>query len=479
MIGDKHLFSQFEAEENLFERRYNGVPYWQMLRFMVCEGAYSERIEQEDAVKKAGRKTRLRLLALKLPRAYINSCIQFKNLEKCDVLCLGNIERKNPVSKFFDYWRMPSDISVLRINERINTDMLDVRNQYNLIEPYCKGQVAFHLKKLFGKLRIDEQEHIFLQELEKKIREQFGNAVSAQRMELEILHWLEIDKAHELFFKKFFDKISCKAMVVVCYYQHQLYSAYRVAHKKGIRIIEFQHGVISNHEEYWFEDQREINNYTPDYFLAFGEKHISWTKMLPHTKALAIGFPYQEVQIEKLKEMPTEENTVIVYPVPFPEMESVIDEFASLAVKKGYRVILKIHPSEAVSTEVYYPLLAKNPNVELVTSQAEGIYYWLKLGKHHVMADTTVGLEATMMEHANICIATHVPHMQTQPLLDWGVARGFTTADELMLLIEHPISNTCTDVRNGLWKAKAEQNMQIFFQNLKAQNWPEGKDYKS
>lgn len=478
MTDNKREFSLFEAEENLFERAYNGVSYWQMLRFMVCEGAYSERMEREEVARRNGRKKQLSKFALRLPLTYVRNCLQFGRLKKCDIVCVCDI-RKNRPARFLDYWNLPADITALRVNETVHADMLDVTDTYAFAEPYCKGQVHFYLKKLFGKIKIDEQEHIFLQELEKRIREKFGRSVSAQRMESEILHWLEIDKAHEVFFEKFFSKVSCKVMVVVCYYQNQLYSAYRVARKRGIRIIELQHGVISNHEEYWFEDQRGINNYTPDYFLTFGDAHISWTKLLPKTRAISVGFPFQERQINEWNDLKTEDKMVVVYPQAEVDFEKLIDEFADIAVQKGFRVILKLHPLQAVDPTRYYPILVNNKNIEMVAQQDKSIYYWLKLAKHHVMANTTVGLEAVAFSHTNVCIATNVSHLQTKPLLEWGVARGFSTAGELMRLIECPISGDRKDTRNRLWKPNAEQNIQMFFQSLKAQNWPEGNDFVS
>lgn len=477
-MDDKRAFCQFEADENLFERTYNGVPYWQMLRFMVCEGAYSERIEHEDAVKRAGRKKQLRSLARNLPCAYIRSLIQFKKLKKCDVVCFLAADQKKQLNRFFDYWSMPPDIRALRVYEDVRVEMFRQNNYYAFVEPYCKGQASYYLKKIFGKIQIDQEEHVFLQELERKVRERFGRSVSAQRMEFEIVHWLETtDKAYERFFEKFFSKVDCKAIAVVCYYQNQLYSAYRVAKKRGIRVIEFQHGAISAHPQYWFEDQRGLNNYTPDYCLTFGAAHSTWTKMLPTTRVVAVGFPYQETQIDKWKNLQTEEKTVVIYPQALPEFEVVVAQFAEIMGERGYRIILKLHPSQAENYSLYYPLLSKNKELEVITNQDKGIYYWLKLARHHVVSNTTVGLEAVAMAHTNICVATNIPHAQTQPLLDWGVASSFTNAAELIELVENPPQRDTTKERSALWKPNGEKNIQDFFSRLKAQNWPEGQRY--
>ena len=44
MEKDIKSFAEFEYRERLFDRTYLGVPYWQALRFVVCEGALSDRL---------------------------------------------------------------------------------------------------------------------------------------------------------------------------------------------------------------------------------------------------------------------------------------------------------------------------------------------------------------------------------------------------------------------------------------------------
>lgn len=81
------------------------------------------------------------------------------------------------------------------------------------------------------------------------------------------------------------------------------------------------------------------------------------------------------------------------------------------------------------------------------------------------MSSTTVGLEAVAMPHTNICIAENVPHEQTQPLLDWGVARGFSTAAQLMEIIKSPIepNEKTVEKRELLWNLNSKENIRLFF----------------
>lgn len=475
MQTDKILFTQFEKEESLFERTYNGIPYWQMLRFMVCEDVCSDYIEKEDVVRAKNRKKNIVLQLIRYPYECVKMVIYLRKIENCDVLCFRNMMKGSVMDRFFDTWNMPSEIKKQTID--ISLESADLAYPYNIMVPYFRAQIKYAMKKLFSVQKRDEKEYAFLKKLELKLEYRFGRKVSADRMEHEIIHWLEIDSIFVPFYEKLFEKTNCKAVVVDCYYNNFLYSAYRVARKKGIRIIEFQHGAISAHPQYWFEDQRGLNNYTPDYCLTFGMAHSTWTKMLPTTRAVAVGFPYQENQIDKWKNLQTEEKTVVIYPQALPEFEVVVAQFAEIMGERGYRIILKLHPSQAENYSLYYPLLSKNKELEVITNQDKGIYYWLKLARHHVVSNTTVGLEAVAMAHTNICVATNIPHAQTQPLLDWGVASSFTNAAELIELVENPPQRDTTKERSALWKPNGEKNIQDFFSRLKAQNWPEGQRY--
>lgn len=468
---DKREFCKFEKEKNLFERTYHGTPYWQKLRFMVCEGVASDRIEKENQVHKISRSRKKFGFILRALLLAVKNELCFSRIPSCDAVCFVDNNKKNSTSRFFDYWEMPREIRTICVKETIDPEMLCLKDQYTLIAPYVKARVKYAVAKLLRREKADETEVAFLRELEKELRSQFGRSISAELMEREIRRWRFYDKEYEYFAEKFFDKVQCKAIVVVQYYQDQLYAFYRVARKKGIKVIELQHGVISNHEEYWFEDKRGINNYTPDYFLCFGKQHIDRTKLLPTTKAFPVGFPYQEAQLDMLGPIATEDKTIVVYPYSDPAFEAVIRDFAVAAVPKGYRVIVKLHPGEATDPRVFYPVLTNTQEVELITDQSKGIYYWLKRGKFHVMADTTVGLEALSLPHTVVCIAEHVPHVQMQPLLDWSVAEGFTTAQQLMQIVESPrekMEDTIKSKREALWQPNAKENMQRFFSEFAA-----------
>ena len=473
MINAKE-FAEFEEQERLFDREYAGIPYWQYLRFFVFISAFSDRVEKATA---ASNEIKLRQKVKSLVRRGVKSMgseLALKKHAPVDVILFRDSEGSD---RFYDYWKLPEGIKAVRVMRAMEGGNVSPHDVFYMEWPAVESAVLYHIRKKLHLRPYDEKEFQFLQELERKVVSRFGRCMPAEQMHEDVRGFCHSKQFLQRYFSKLFDRLKPKAIVVVCYYNVAFYAAYEEAKKREIRIIEQQHGVISNHPEYWFEDQRGLNNLTPDYMLLFGRIHETWTKLLKNTTCVSVGFPFQEYELKRLESCEADERTVVVYPESDVRFERVISEFIDKAEPLGYKVIMKLHPHHSSRVDIYYPLLSKKKNLEIITDQSKGIYYWLKRGKHHVMASTTVGLEAVAVEGSNICIALNVDHEQTQPLLDWGVARGFQTADELLKLIRNPKEVDLSHKRE-LWEENASGNIERFFLQMKERGWPDGMNYK-
>lgn len=450
-------FAIFEKENDLFSRKYCGVPYWQMLRVEVARSLFF-REETEVLQRKSSKET----LWVKIKRQLGNlksgllSCKEARHISEHDFIYFKAVDRQN---RFFDYWDSKSFSS-------FDMSYDYVEGAYSLGIKLFQSAMTYHVRKRFHFLGTDHSEDEFLKILENKLIKEFGSSVSYEEMKMFIQKYIIEEEVLRPFYRRIFDKVKPKAFVVVCYYTSQLYPAYKEAKIRSIPIIEFQHGTIINHQPYWFDDQRGLNNITPDYFLTFGELWSNYIKLLPTTKVVPVGFPYQAEEIQKLHTIATDDKVIIVYPAIIREFEILIDKFADIAVSKGYKIIVKIHPNQVKNVELYYPILVENKNIEVVCDQAKSIYYWLKYGRHHIMTDTTVALEAVVFKSCNICIATDFPHDVIEPILENGLARGFSTPEELLELIEKPLLPEMDLIREKLWKANAADNINAFFREF-------------
>lgn len=463
-------FVKMEKELALFDRNYNGQPYWQYIRFSVCESVFDNKINIRMGTE--NKKKTIKDVN-KIWKSFFKSIKENQFLTNCGRYDLLYVREFLSSDRFFDTWELPDNISVVNYRH-IPFDGEKNKKMHYLEWPGLKAKMANKIKRAFKIRRIDADEYIFLKRLEEQFVSEFGQSFCADKMADLIDDFFTIDRCYSKYYERILKKTGCRAIVLVCYYTIQVIPLCKVAKRMGIPIIEMQHGVINNHEEYWFEDKRGVNNDTPDFLLTFGEQHNKWIHLVSGAKAIAVGYPYQELMLQKYKKLETDNKEIIIYPESDDRFEKLMDAFINEITDKGFRVLIKLHPMEEREYKSFYPLLSQNKKAEFVTSKEGDIYYWLKKAKHHVMAGTTVGLEALVYNHVNVCIAANVPHDQTQCLIDWGVARGFCTSSELVSLIMNPLdmdNGNYEKVKNMLWKRNPQSNINEFFKMMKGNNW--------
>lgn len=447
-----------------------GFPYWMYIRFTVCESLFGERMLAESKVS--------RTFQVSLGKRIV--CSLQDIIKDLKLLLFGKrtdfiLFRQNELKdSFFDSWKLPNNSKTYSFYVEEKLDKYKSGNHYfgiPRIESGIKRRVTLRKR---GNI-YDIEERRFLQLLEKKLKNKYGQCISWQNMEETIQEARLIHNIYKKYFSKIFSKLNCKILITIVYYQPVLFPAYEAAKELGIQVVELQHGVINNHISYMFKDDNYHNIIVPDILLTFGDIHNTWVKLCNQTKAVAIGFPSQEKLIKQYEVIIPRENTIIFYPEPFSNYETLIDEF--IKKNKKYDILIKLHPLQFGHIKEYFPILSKNKKAVFIDNQDKDIYYWLKYAKHHVMISSTVGLEAMAFDHCNVCIYENAPHEQTQCLLDWKIARGFNTAGELSLLIDNPMEERTDlrDVRNSLWKRHAKRNMESFFENA-IKDW-KGKSY--
>lgn len=450
-------FAEFERDYNLFGRSYNGFAYWQSIRFDVCQWLFSP--QPQDGGKSDGGRLRQRF---KILGAAARNLVGTWRLKPCDVVCVINAPNS---MRFFDGWSFSAGVKAQYFESCTDRVFGRANPGSNAVS------LAASIKGRVAKQKRDPVEERFLSDLERSMQARFGGSVSSGVMARWIHRSREVHDRSAKYFRRLFEKSRCKAMVVVCYYQEPLYAAYEVAREAGVTVVELQHGVIFNHQEYWFEDQSGANNYTPDYFLSFGPAHTDGAKMLPSTKAVPVGYPFQERELAKFAGTAIPDDKVVVYPFPDERFDRVVAAFAEKAVAEGYGVTVKIHPLEASACRSLYPSLASVSGVEFSTDQSRGIYWWLSSAKHHVMASTTVGLEAVCLPDINIYVAEFVDHEQLKCLLEAGDAEGFNSAEELFGMVSEGRRPFRSGLRNRLWEPEATANMERFFAGLAERGW--------
>ncbi len=237
-------FAIFEKEENLFEREYCGVPYWQELRMHVCESIINT--EYCNSAKAANNETNFSENISLFFRMIWTGLKSERLLSKCGMKDVAVFREFEHWDSLYDTWTMPQDICAINFieNVRINSNSTAL-GYYNMGIPNACVIIAYHIREMFHALAFDAEEYEFLNQLEQKLKKRFGGpCISANEMHRIVRQYYYIKKIYGRYFGKLFDKTKVRALVVPQYYRADFYSAYEEAKKRSIIIIELQHGVI-------------------------------------------------------------------------------------------------------------------------------------------------------------------------------------------------------------------------------------------
>lgn len=465
-------FSEAESRLRLFDSNYCGFPYWQYLRLYIFNDIsipeHSFAVKNE--IKKIRKKTREPGSVLRMASFAIKGKIHLMHMGKCEILELEHSEREGRTANYYKGWSYPKEITVAKLHEYPYDHIIEENNTTsNIYYMQLSKALVYYWHKLTNTLVTDPAEEKNIKKWVSYFNEEFGLSLEHGEILDRIKYLYYGYKAAYKWWNRIFDKTCCRAMVVVCYYQEYLYPAYKSAHERGIKIIELQHGVATEHPAYWLPKSENGWKHLPDYMLTFGEAEASDMKLDKATRAIPTGFPYHEMQIKAVEQDKTNNSVIIIYPDAGREYEKYILELTEKLTAEGFKVMVKLHPNQ-VNHEVYYPLLTESGKVEFITDQSKGIYYWLKYGRHHIVTNSTVGLQCASIPGANIFIPEKFEHFGNQMLIDFNLARTFRDADDLLKQIKD--SYMAKGNPDKLWAPNAAKNMEQFFLEMKKQNWP-------
>lgn len=457
---DAKLLADFEKNNHLFDREYAGFHYWQYVRFQIFDSIYNnDRYNKEYQVKE----NRIRKLIIQARKAICNAN-ELHRLNKCDLLCLAP-DNKNTANG--DYYRFYSlfDIAPNAKKQYLWTDWKKTSPGLDISLPMLKVNIVFYIRKLLNILPHDIEEINKIKEIHEKICEQFGDCISVDDILFIIQKAIYIDKYLRDYYEKILKITKCKAISLITYYDFMHYPLFGVAKRYGIPIIEFQHGCIANHYSYCITDDNK-NVRVPDYFLTFGPAQEDFTRLLPRTTVVPVGFHFHNIQLSETENILTDNKLIIVYPESCAGFEECIDDLIKNVTPDGYKVAMKLHPLEVSYYEKAYPILSSNKNLIIYTNEFNNnIYHYLKMARHHIVINTTVGLQAASFAHTNICVCTLKRHDTNKCLIENGAARGFKNAAELIDLIRYPMKHG-KEYSEQLFMKNAKENIVNFFENI-------------
>lgn len=260
-------------------------------------------------------------------------------------------------------------------------------------------QLGSYIHKKFHKIEFTNEEKELISSIEKELESAFNLKIDiTQIFAMHILNFqYDYKKYLELFKKR-----NVKMIFVVVAYENQAVVA--AAKDLGIKVIELQHGTISDyHLGYSYPLKTRLDGeikYFPNQILTFGDYWINEDNCpISKNDIIPIGFPYFEVQSKDYMNIQPDKHQILFI------SQGVIGKYLSklayqLADKsKDFKIIYKLHPGEYETWKENYPdLVSANQlkNFEVIDNSKIPLYKLFAESSYQVGAFSTAIYEGLM-----------------------------------------------------------------------------------
>lgn len=458
MNNKLRTFFSFEKDKNMFARTYLGIPYWQSIRITFSRSALREK----KLSSRNHSPSETLLLGLKAIKDLAADIIKYRSLSKCDILyfdeCAYRIIDGETVDTYFDYFNFIEKYKIQRcFHIYSRQDKTSLKGIGTAVPKLADHILTFCSKMGLGHYS-DKNEDMFLKQLAEDLEKEFHTGFTPEELIKMVRRIVVIHKVYKKYYEKLLIKLKPKAIFVVAHYSSYLFPLYNVARKYSIPVIEIQHGLIVNHDAYWYGDTSNVGKELPSYLFSYGtfwDKYMNLPKIM---KVIPIGNPFLEERKEKYKNCIQDEKMMVFYSasVIAKEMEELAIETWKRLWKKGYKIFFKIHPLEYDNRKEQYRLLTAYPQIQIVPPDMD-LYELLSCAKHHIAYASTVLYEAIIFDNNRYLFDFGNFAENMQPFVEAHLVYKFKTSEELEHLLNTSMG-TISDYEFEVWKTDAKRN---------------------
>lgn len=466
-------FLQFEKEKDLFERKYCGVYYWQVIRLavglIIC--GYEDTNAIPDAIVKKNWKIKEYIA---LCKNYLTDVFNYYHLKKCDILYFDQgipYAYRDVDGELVDVYFGCFEYENIYQIQRCYYNEGSRRNPQN--PGVGKGltlpdRLILKIQSMVQSQRYtDLREEEFIRFLCEEIRIKYNKNISADGLIRKVRKICKTYKIYEKYYIKILSKTAPKAIVLHCYYSSDFFILFKIAKEFSIPVIELQHGRTNNHIAYNYLDVSMKGKELPDYLFTYGSFWEKQMQLPVGMKTVTIGNPFLEAMKEKYKNIIPDEKAIVFYTSDFfmdgQVVEKLAVEFCERYGDKGYRIYFKIHPDEAAVWKERYLLLCDSKEIQMA-DPAMSVYRLFASAKHHVFVYSTVMYEAAKFDVCRYAynfegaLQNAFDEMQ-HPLIEKGIVQRIHNAQELEYLVSKGMK-TDADFVNELWEPNAKEKGQ-------------------
>ncbi len=464
-------FIKFEYEEDLFNKEIQGVKFWHYIRFSI----YHKILKQKYNVGQAhsnlsGKKfiTRFWYKIMQIPDFILKNPLY--GLKQKDILVL-NCARKIRNGRFYndiytdDFLKNIKKSYYVFEEPYLEKHFIPIRSKniryfdyINFVRAVKKIFFKF-INPNFGKLCSNDINRLFLllNAINKAFNVNFDKYKEIKDVENLILTY----KISKKYYEKILNKIRPKVIIEVVSYGFSRYLFNELAKKRGIKIIELQHGVIGKYQiAYNFYRKRELETF-PDYIFLFGEYWKNNTRFpLEVDKLIVTGFPYFEGKLQKLlknsRRNSKKENILFI------SQGTIGKELSKLAIKldklidcKKYNIVYKLHPGEYDRWEGEYPWLKKS-NIKIVDNNKKNLYYYFSKCNFQVGVYSTAIFEGLSFNLITFIYKIYA-YKSMKDLYENNYVQLVTSAEEIVRGLNSNKKNI--ENKEFFWKSNSLKNI--------------------
>jgi hypothetical protein len=385
---------QMEEELDLFNKKIDGVYFWELVRFKVVS-----EIAQKTGIYGQAH-TKLDFNSKSVGKYILNALSNIFNKNpflspKSDLLFIGHPRRKLLENGF--WWDIYCDPIIENLKSRYKCLLLEkpIFNKHlspAKTENICYLDLALFSSSILWRIklintRINKNDKLILRQLERQIQRKFAINVSLDKL---VSFRLSARKSILPFFRTILNRVQPRIVIFLVSYGHEVFI--EACKKLDIPTVEMQHGTISRyHTGYSFPGKKSTKRTFPDYFLVFGDYwkglvHFS----IPDERVLSVGYPFFEMETVRYQ------NELKKDQIIFISQGTIGEKLSKFAIELKNRqdfhkeIIYKLHPGEYARWKKDYPWLVGS-GVRVIDDESVPVYQLLAQSK------TLVGVYSTMV----------------------------------------------------------------------------------
>jgi hypothetical protein len=270
-------------------------------------------------------------------------------------------------------------------------------------------------------------------------------------------------------FERLLDDVQPRVVVHVVHYNFRSMVMTPLAKARGIPVVEVQHGFIGpTHLAYNTAPGRQPEAF-PDYLLLFGQlwREITPGLPLPEERTPSIGF----ARLESMRTVQQSRPASAPFEVLFVSQSAVGEALTRIAAELAervdparFRIVVKLHPSEASGWRQRYPWLAR-AKVSVKDAPTDDIYQQLARAQVQVGVYSTALFEGLAFGLPTAIMA--LPgHEDMRVLTSRGLATLVHDVEGLARYLESSPEPAPSEALSSIWAPGARERFRTFIQEL-------------